>query len=111
MRTDFAIEKLCNIAPIIDTLSERLSKDTEFKTLMQGEKTNRAFLFKVFPYILKNYREETFEILAVWSDRTVEEVEAQAFGETVKQIKELVSDEDFRSFFSSSSDSVGMSAE
>ena len=105
MRTDVAIDKLCNIAPVISELSEKLAHDAEFKTFMneKSEKTNRDFLFKVVPHLLKNYREEAFYILALWNDTTVEAIKEQPFGKTVTDIKAIFTDEDFRSFFSSSS--------
>lgn len=105
MRTDVAIDKLCNIAPVLAELSEKLANDAEFKSFMseKGERTNRDFLFKVVPHLLKNYREEAFSILAVWNDMTVDEIKEQPFGKTVTEIKAIFTDDDFRSFFSSSS--------
>ena len=105
MRTDVAIDKLCNIAPVLAELSEKLANDAEFKMFMteKSERTNRDFLFKVVPHLLKNYREETFNILAVWEDKTIDEVKSQSFGKTITEIKAIFEDEDFRSFFSSSS--------
>lgn len=113
MRTDVAIDKLCNVAPVLAELSEKLSNDTEFKTFMneKSEKTNRDFLFKVVPHLLKNYREEAFNILAVWNDKTVEEVKGQPFGKTITEIKAIFEDEDFRSFFPSSSVSGSVAGE
>ena len=105
MRTDVAIDKLCNIAPVFADLSEKLANDTEFKAFMAGKKTmtNREFIFKMIPHLLKNYREEAFNILAVWNDKTVDEVKCQPLGETIAEVKSIFNDKDFRSFFSSSS--------
>lgn len=105
MRTDVAIDKLCNIAPVLAELSEKLANDAEFKSFMseKGERTNRDFLFKVVPHLLKDYREEAFYILALWNDTTVEAIKEQPFGKTIAEIKAIFNDEDFRGFFSSSS--------
>lgn len=106
MRTDIAIDKLCNVAPVIADMTEKISKDEEFKAFMEtykAEKSNRVFLFKVIPILLKNYRNEIFEIMSVWSAKPVEIIKAQPFAETVNEIKAIWADEDFRSFFSSSS--------
>lgn len=114
MRTDIAIDKLCNVAPVIADMTEKLSKDEEFKAFMQNykaEQSNRVFLFKVIPLLLKNYREDIFEILAVWSDKPVEAIKAQPFAETVNEIQTIWADEDFRGFFSSSSVSANTAAE
>lgn len=108
MKTDIAIDKLCNVAPVISSLSESLSHDDEFKSAMQGEKSNRTILFKILPLILKKYRAEVYEILSVWTEKNVEEIKEQPLSLTVNEIKAIWADEDFRSFFSSSnaSDSV-----
>ena len=105
MRTDVAIDKLCNIAPVLAELSEKLSHDAEFKAFMAEKKdrSNRDFIFKFLPHLLKNYREEAYAILAEWNDKTVEEVKNQSFCQTIVEIKAIFLDEDFRSFFSSSS--------
>ena len=105
MRTDVAIDKLCNIAPLLADLSDKLANDAEFKAFMAGKKTmtNREFIFKMIPHLLKNYREEAFDILAVWNDKTVDEVKSQPLGETIAEVKSIFNDKDFRSFFSSSS--------
>lgn len=113
MRTDVAIDKLCNIAPVIADLSNKLANDEEFKAFMQEkkERSNIDFLFEFIPHLLKNYREEAFNILAVWNDKTVEEVKGQPFGKTITEIKAIFEDEDFRSFFSSSSASGSVTDE
>ena len=103
MKTDIAIDKLCNVAPVISSLSESLSHDDEFKSAMQGEKSNRTILFKILPLILKKYRAEVYEILSVWTEKNVEEIKEQPLSLTVNEIKAIWADEDFRSFFSSSS--------
>lgn len=113
MRTDVAVEKLCNVAPVLADLTEKLSNDADFKAFMngKGEKTNRNFIFNVVPHLLKNYRDEAFEILAVWNDKTVDDVKAQPLGTTIAEIKAIFSDEDFRSFFSSSNASGSVAEE
>lgn len=105
MRTDVAIDKLCNIAPVLDTLAVKISKDKEMKDFIlqyKEEKSNQVFLLKIVPLLLKNYKNEMFEILAVWCDKTIDEIKSQSFGSTISQIKKLIEDEDFRVFFQSS---------
>lgn len=114
MRTDVAIEKLCNVAPVVADLAEKLSKDTEFKSLVLLTKenvNNTVFLLKVLPLLLKNYAAEAYEILSIWNEKSVDEIKAQPFSETVRQIKALFADEDIRSFFTSSPASGETSAE
>lgn len=114
MRTDVAIEKLCNVAPVVADLAEKLSKDTEFKSLVLLTKenvNNTVFLLKVLPLLLKNYAAEAYEILSIWNEKSVDEIKAQPFSETIRQIKALFADEDIRSFFTSSPASGETSAE
>lgn len=114
MRTDVAIEKLCNVAPVVADLAEKLSKDTEFKSLVLSTKenvNNAVFLLKVLPLLLKNYAAEAYEILSIWNEKSVDEIKAQPFSETIRQIKALFADEDIRSFFTSSPASAETSAE
>lgn len=114
MRTDIAVEKLCDIAPIISELAEKLSADEEYKSIIlsaKGNLTNKTFVFNFLPMLLKKYNAEIYNILAVWSDKTVEEIKGQSFAVTVKEIKGLFADEDFKSFFSSSAESEKTQAE
>lgn len=106
MTTDVAIEKLCALAPIIADTAERLAKDKEFLAFMQKynkQRTNKIFALNILPILLKNYREEIYKVLAIWGDKTVEEVKAQSVSVTISEVKSLISDEDVRAFFSSSS--------
>lgn len=106
MTTDIAIEKLCALAPVIADAAQRLAKDKEFLAFMQKynkQRTNKIFALNILPILLKNYREEIYKILAIWSDKTVDEVKAQNISTTISEVKALINDEDVRAFFSSSS--------
>ena len=104
MRTDFAIEKLCNIVPFIADIAEDLKNNQEMKDFIfqyNADKTNKVFMIRILPLIFKHYNNQIFEILAVINDKTVEDVKAQPFNETYNQLKDIIGDEDFKSFFSS----------
>ena len=106
MTTDIAIGKLCALAPVIADAAQRLAKDKEFLAFMQKynkQRTNKIFALNILPILLKNYREEIYKILAIWSDKTVDEVKAQNISTTISEVKALINDEDVRAFFSSSS--------
>lgn len=106
MTTDIAIEKLCALAPVIADAAQRLAKDKEFSAFMQKynkQRSNKIFALNILPILLKNYREEIYKILAIWSDKTVDEVKAQNISTTISEVKALINDEDVRAFFSSSS--------
>ena len=57
-------------------------------------------MIRILPLLFKNNNNEVIEILAVLNDKTVEDVKAQPFGETYNQIKDIISGEDFKGFFS-----------
>lgn len=112
MTTDIAIEKLCALAPVIADAAQRLTKDKEFSAFMQKynkQRSNKIFALNILPILLKNYREEIYKILAIWGDKTVEEVKAQSVSVTISEVKALINDEDVRAFFSSSSAKNGKS--
>lgn len=104
MKTDIAIEKLINIAPIIYEMRDKIKADADFIDAiknMRGETVdNVGFVLKVVPMILKSYRAEMYDILAIVFDKDVEEIKEQNLGKTINEIKELLSDEDFKGFFS-----------
>jgi vacuolar-type H+-ATPase subunit C/Vma6 len=60
--------------------------------------------FDFVMHILKNtgkVKPDVFEILAIVQEKTVEEIKATPFGETYKQLKELLQDTELLSFFKS----------
>ena len=66
MRTDVAIDKLCNIAPVIADMEEKISKDKEFKSFIKtynSEKSNKVILFKGIPPLLTNYCKKLYVIV------------------------------------------------
>ena len=105
MRTDVAIDKLINIAPIIADARPKLQADEEFKKLINGVRGDGAkvdnldFALKFLPVLLKNYRDEVYSILAIWCDKSKEDIANQPFRETIEVIKDLLKDEDFKGFF------------
>ena len=103
MRTDIAVEKLCNVMPTIAEMAEKLKASDDFKKFLIGykdKKTNKVFMLKVFPLLLKLCENEVYEILATMFDKEIEEVKGQPITDTITQAKRLFSDEDFKSFFS-----------
>lgn len=104
MRTDIAIEKLCSVVPFIADIAEDLKNNQEMKDFVlqyNADKKNKVFMIRVLPLLLKHYSKEVYEVLAILGDKTADEIKEQPFGTTFNQLKGLVEDEDFRSFFSS----------
>lgn len=107
MRTDDAIDKLCDIAPIIADISEKAQKDQEFKDFLANynkSRDNRMFVLRVLPVLVKNYKEDMYGILSIWTEKPIEEIKKQSIGVTIKELKAIFEDEDIRAFFSSFSE-------
>lgn len=114
MRTEDAIDKLCDIAAIIADIGEKAKNDQEFKDFMSGynkAKDNRMFMLRVLPVLVKNYKEDIYSILSIWTDKPIEEIKEQSIGATVKELKAIFEDEDIRAFFSSFSEPKKTAAE
>lgn len=114
MRTDDAIDKLCDIAPIIADIGEKAKNDQEFKEFMAGynkAKDNRMFMLRVLPVLVKNYKEDMYSILSIWTEKPIDEIKEQSLGVTIKEMKAIFEDEDIRAFFSSFSEPKKTAAE
>lgn len=102
MRTDVAVEKICNITPIVGDVIAKMRENEELKSFLlayKADKSNKVFVLKIFPLLMKFYKEEIFEILAILNDLTVEEVKEQEFGKTFVMFQDLYEDKDLMSFF------------
>ena len=114
MRTEDAIDKLCDIAPIIADIGEKAKNDQEFKNFMAGynkAKDNRMFVLRVLPVLVKNYKEDMYSILSIWTEKPIDEIKEQPLGVTIKEMKAIFDDEDIRAFFSSFSEPKKTAAE
>ena len=106
MRTDVACEKLIEIVPIIEELRPKLKADEKFQDIIKNfkstgdeKKDNIGIVLKIIPSLLGDYKEYTYKIVAIMSDKTVEDVKAQSFSETINSIKNILSDGDLVRFF------------
>lgn len=114
MRTEDAIDKLCDIAPIIADIGDKAKNDQEFKDFMAGyskAKDNRTFVLRVLPVLVKNYKEDMYSILSIWTEKSIDEIKEQSLGVTIKELKAIFEDEDIRAFFSSFSEPKKTAAE
>ena len=107
MRTEDAIDKLCDIAPIIADIGEKAKNDQEFKDFLAGynkAKDNRMFVLRVLPVLVKHYKEDAYAILSIWTEKPIDEIKEQSLGVTINEMKAIFEDEDIRAFFSSFSE-------
>jgi len=103
----FNTEKAFDMLPSVVTLYDKLDLDAyrkkiAAKTKGKDENDKEALGIDLFKYILKNstkVKEEVFEIVSIFEDKTVEEVKAQSFIKTVNTIKSIFSDKETMSFF------------
>lgn len=104
MRTDIAIDKLCDIAPYVADIMDKMKEDDELRSnLLKFRSLNKTSDYlRYFPQVIKKCNTEIYNILAVVYEKTVEQVREQNFvTETIPQITELFKNEDLRTFFSS----------
>lgn len=101
MRTDIAIDKLCDICPIIADISDKAKNDIELRgILVSGQTAGKAAILRLIPKLKAKCEQELYEILAILYDKTVDEIKAQSAIDTLKQVMSLAEDKDFISFFS-----------
>lgn len=92
-------EKVFDMLPIVVELYDKLDLDGyRRKVAKENKNTNVKDLgVDVFKYILKNsgkVKEEVFEIVSVFEEKTVEEIKSQSFITTINSLKEIFSDKD-----------------
>lgn len=109
MTTEIVVGKLCNLAPIVADVVEKLKNEEQFigwlKDYSQAGKTKidlTISVLKILPVLVAKCDKEFYEVLSIVNGKTVEEVKAQEFTKTVEDVKSILSNEVLRSFFTSS---------
>lgn len=99
-------EKVFDMLPTVVTLYDKLDIDSYRKKLakenIKKKLDSNDLGIEIFKYVLKNsskVKEDFFEIVAIFDDKTVEEVKLQSFGKTINSIKEIFSDKETVGFF------------
>lgn len=99
-------EKVFDMLPTVVTLYDKLDIDSYRKKLakenIKKKLDSNDLGIEIFKYVLKNsskVKEDFFEIVAIFEDKTVEDVKAQSFGKTINSIKEIFSDKETVGFF------------
>ena len=93
-------EKAYDMLPVVVDLYDKLDIKEYRKKMAkeyEGQEVDQTAVgIDMFKFVLKNskkIKEEVFEMVAIFQDKTAEEVKAQNFAETVKAIKEIFTDE------------------
>ena len=101
LSTDKAVDILIEITPYVADIIN----DSDLRKVIDKYKKTPAkqiqYFAELIPMFLKKHREPVYIILAALNEITVEEIQAQSFTVTVKQIKEIAKDKDLISFFTS----------
>lgn len=100
---------LCKIAEPLERIgfdkktTETFQKIADLsKSGMNNIQKASAMIGKYVPLLLGDHREDTFAILAAIDDKTVEEIRSQNGMQTIKELKDALTDPDLMDFFSSS---------
>lgn len=112
MNTEQLADALCMMADPIDKIGMDEAFTEKLKEVAKRGKLNKiqnaTTMFATFvPLLLKNKREETFQILSALTGKTVEEIATQSGMVTLKDAMESI-DEDFINFFRQSADTAGV---
>lgn len=112
--TDKALDVLCDLTvPLTKIAEDKELIKAVYKRTLIDEKTSQEEkkilgtvqvaknLKVIVPKLLKAHRQEVYEVLSIVNEKDINEIKKQSLVETVKQIKELVKDEELTSFFQS----------
>lgn len=101
-------EKIFDMLPAVVDLYEKLELDEYRKKIAEENKgkplDQMSAGINLFKFVLKNsgkVKDEVFEIVAIFEDKTVEEIKAQNFMITFKTFKEIFSDKEAMELFRS----------
>ena len=101
LSTDKAVDVLIEVTPYIADIIN----DADIRKVIDKYKKKPGEQVKYFaeliPLFLKKHREPVYVILAALQEKAVDDIKAQSFTETIKQIKEIANDKELISFFTS----------
>jgi len=112
--TDKSLDILCELSIPLTTIAQdkelvkaiyRRTKVTE-KTSEEDKKVLGTIqvaknLKIIIPKLLNSYRNEVYEIISIINEKNIEEIKKQNIAITIKQIKDIIQDEELISFFTS----------
>lgn len=99
-------DKVFDMLPVVVVLYDKLDLDTYRKKLAKENEEKKLdsndLGIEIFKYVLKNsskVKEDFFEIVSIFEDKTIEQVKKQSFAKTVSAIKIIFTDKEATSFF------------
>lgn len=110
----FNTEKAFDMLPSVVVLYDKLDIDGYRKKIVEENKgkqdVNTELLgIDLFKHVLKNsakVKQEVFEIVAVFEDKTVEEIKEQSFVKTINAVKAIFTDTETTDFLKQAMQSV-----
>lgn len=107
MTTDQAADALCRIAPPFTRMLQDKETVPALQQLMDSAQDEKpvesltAVLLKVVPYLLKDHKNDVYEIIGALTGKTEQQIGKQNILKTVQDIKDSL-DQDLIDFFRSS---------
>lgn len=108
LSTDRAADVLCELAPhvssivgdkaLLDELSKKLDTKNKSVAEIYTFAANKCAL--LVPVLLKDHRSDVFGILAILNETDAETIGKQNVMETMRQVKEAMTDKELIDFFS-----------
>jgi archaellum component FlaC len=99
-------EKVFDMLPMVVDIYEKLELDIYRKKIAEENKGKAVDKNQVgidaFKYIIKNIgkvKEEVFQIVAAFEEKTIEEIKNQSFTDTINSFKEIFSNKEAMHFF------------
>lgn len=112
LSTDRAADVLCELVPhvsnivndpdTISTIGKVVSQKGQKLSGFGVQMLSAGRIVDFLPILLKTHRADVYGILSIMNERPVAEIAAQKLIETIKQVKDLLHDDDFVDFFKSS---------
>ena len=104
MKTNVAFDKFCDTMPVIKKIVDKAKANPivlgQLKQVANA-KSKVDYLVTIPPF-LKSCKEEVFEVLAIWNEKSSGEISEQEMPVTIKQIIDIFGDKNVMGFFSSS---------
>ena len=107
MTTDQATDALCKITPPLTRMVADKEAVPMLQQVLDASKDDNAaealtaVLMKAVPYLLKDHKEDVFEIIGGLNGKTAQQIGKQNILKTIEMIKDSV-DKDLIDFFKSS---------
>lgn len=105
MNTEKGLTKLVEVATLIRNVRPKMKADEELAEFLKnyraekqsenGEVDDIDFITALLPIAIGHYREELYEFLAIWNEKSVETIKEQPFPQTLKEIFAIVQNDDF----------------